>query len=186
MHYTRGKNPNSWKHIHKALEAIKGIPSHRKGKIATIETKMKLRLSHLGKPSGRKGKHCSDVHKLKLSIANKGKKLSEITRLKMSINRMGEKHWNWNNGSSFAPYPILFNKQLKDKVRVRDNFTCQLCKKPEMECNRRLAVHHIDYNKSNVSLDNLIALCLSCHMKTNSNQDYWKQHFTKGERCFVA
>ncbi|TXH47080.1 MAG: HNH endonuclease, partial [Desulfurellales bacterium] len=43
------------------------------------------------------------------------------------------------------------------------------------EGKRKLQVHHIDYDKKNSHPDNLIALCHSCHMKTNFNRSYWKQ-----------
>ena len=42
---------------------------------------------------------------------------------------------------------------------------------------RDLHVHHIDYNKKNHSVANLIPLCGSCHMKTNANRDEWKSFF---------
>lgn len=55
---------------------------------------------------------------------------------------------------------------------IRDNFTCQDCG-AKIE-DRRVSVHHLDENgphsttfngKPNNSLDNLITLCPSCHMK---------------------
>ncbi len=33
--------------------------------------------------------------------------------------------------------------------------------------------NHIDYNKKNSNLNNLITLCGSCHTKTNTNRNYW-------------
>ena len=82
-------------------------------------------------------------------------------------------------------YPPTFNQQLKDKVRVRDNFICQRCGVPELECNTRLDIHHIDYNKSNSKPINLISLCHSCHSKTRGDRDTWQTYFTlnpAGER----
>ena len=116
----------------------------------------------LGKESNSKGHRWSDEHKQRMS---------------MLFSR--EKHWNWRGGSSKIAYPVLWNKQLKDRVRVRDDFKCQLCGTPELELSRKLDINHIDYNKSNVDLDNLIALCHPCHTKTNSHQDYWKSHLKR-------
>jgi len=39
----------------------------------------------------------------------------------------GENAPNWRGGIQFAPYPITFNNELKEKIRKRDNYTCQSC-----------------------------------------------------------
>ena len=71
----------------------------------------------------------------------------------------------WIDGRSFLPYSPTWTQQLKDKVRVRDNFFCQECWIPELELSRRLSVHHIDCDKQNNNLSNLISLCIKCHNK---------------------
>ena len=92
--------------------------------------------------------------------------------------KCGKDNLNWHNGSSFLPYTTDFNQQLKDRIRVRDNFKCQLCKTPELEFNRKLDIHHIDYDKKNSKEDNLISLCNKCHIKTNHNREYWINYFS--------
>jgi len=77
---------------------------------------------------------------------------------------------NWRGGLSFEPYGIDFDDDLKDKIRARDNYKCQIC---ESEGDRKLDVHHIDYDKMNNKEDNLIALCRTCHCSTNGNRKYW-------------
>lgn len=72
-------------------------------------------------------------------------------------------HPNWQGGLSFVPYPCEFNRQLKDFVRKIYGRKCALCHLPEND--RKLAVHHIDFNKERISLDNLVPLHLSCHAK---------------------
>ena len=42
-----------------------------------------------------------------------------------------------------------------------------------------LPIHHIDYNKQNSSINNLITLCNSCHAKTNANRKQWKEKLQK-------
>lgn len=114
--------------------------------------------------------HCSQT----------SKKLSEEHKLKVCKNLhrgKGKNSSNWRGGKSFEKYGVLFNKQLKERIRVRDNFICQLCKTPELEFNIRLSIHHIDYDKKNCNENNLISLCNSCHQKTNSNQMYWTNFF---------
>lgn len=88
-----------------------------------------------------------------------------------------ENHWHWMGGKSFEPYPTTFDEQLKDKIRVRDNFICQLCGVPELECDRKLHNHHIDYCKENCEENNLTSLCVGCNSKVNFNREYWKKHF---------
>ena len=85
----------------------------------------------------------------------------------------GELSNAWNNGSSFEPYPLGWNKTFKEQIRYRDSYKCQICDKPEVECNSKLHVHHIDYDKENINPENLLSACKSCHMKTNGNRDYW-------------
>jgi hypothetical protein len=88
-----------------------------------------------------------------------------------SNSQLGVNNPAYIHGLSKKPYPSIFNRQLKDRVRVRDNFQCRICGVPELELNRKLSVHHIDYNKDNQSMDNLIAVCLTCHNKTNRKKE---------------
>jgi hypothetical protein len=85
-------------------------------------------------------------------------------------------HPRWCKGLSFEPYTIKFNEQLKESIRERDGHKCQLCQSLEKELkgfHRKLAVHHIDYNKQNCKEENLISLCVSCNIKVNTNRDYY-------------
>ena len=81
----------------------------------------------------------------------------------------GKANPSWEGGKSFEQYPPSFSQQLKDRIRVRDNFICQDCGVPELECSRRLDIHHIDGNKKNCKEDNLKSLCMSCHLKERKN-----------------
>ena len=63
---------------------------------------------------------------------------------------------NWRGGTSRMPYPYNW-ADISRKVRHRDDATCQ---NPHCDgSDRRMVVHHIDYNKSNVDGSNLITLC---------------------------
>lgn len=114
---------------------------------------------------------------------NKDKKCPEISE-KMKgennpmygIHRFGEDSPNWNNGSSFEPYGIEFNKQFKKFIKDRDFNICQNSNCLNTE---NLHVHHIDYDKTNNNPKNLITLCHSCHMKTNgkSNRNYFTKYY---------
>jgi len=100
----------------------------------------------------------------------------------------GEDHWhhgkrgpetsNWRGGKSFEQYGLDFNIDFKESVRKRDNYTCQLCGKRELVgTERKLDIHHIDYNKKNNRKSNVVSLCRNCHAKTNGNRSFWTAYF---------
>lgn len=91
---------------------------------------------------------------------NKARKNSPIKKGKDNI--------NWNGGIS--PYPAYWTGELRRKVFARDNNECQDCGKKGMK-RSDLVVHHIDFEKENCSLDNLVLLCRSCHMKRHWKAD---------------
>lgn len=72
-----------------------------------------------------------------------------------------------------------FNKELKYAIKLRDEFKCKICKKEEKYTKQGLYVHHIDYNKNNNDLNNLVTLCPTCHGKTNSKRVKWKEYFSR-------
>jgi len=86
------------------------------------------------------------------------------------------------DGRSFFPYPQEFDQVLKDKIRKRDNYTCQNCLMTEEEhlivfgCN--LHIHHVDYIKENCKEDNLVSTCISCNSRANFNRSYRQEFFT--------
>ena len=139
------------------------------------------------KQRGR-GKYCSKkcrhiAHSLYISGKNHpffGKKHRESSKRLMSLNHADyslNKHSNWRDGKSFEEYGVEFNNNLKEQVRFRDKYKCKLCDCPQIENGRQLDVHHIDYDKKNNKLQNLIALCWRCHIKTNFNRKYWTKFF---------
>ncbi len=141
------------------LEHSQNISKGNRGKIISEETRKKQSKAHLGKPSGMRGR-----------------KHSKETRQKMSEAQKGEKSWNWQNGKSFEEYGIEFNKELKQQVLERDNYTCQCLNCASLN-ETDLHIHHIDYDKTNNNLENLITLCNSCHSKTNPKTK--RQYFTE-------
>lgn len=120
--------------------------------------------------------HCGKPKKVKKSMRD-NKKDNYMCINCVSEKRKAELNPAWKGGLSFLPYPPTWTEMLRQAIRNRDNNVCVLCV-PGAQ-GRRLCVHHIDYDKSNCSPDNLITLCLSCHTKTNFNRDYWKVLFTE-------
>lgn len=59
---------------------------------------------------------------------------------------------------------------LREKVRVRDNHTCQHCNKKWLEGERRFDVHHLEesrqstYDYNSEELEKMITLCHKCHL----------------------
>ena len=126
--------------------------------------------------SGR-NKYPTEEARQKMSKARKGRILSEETRQKIGKAKLGENNPNWQNGKSFEPYGLEFNKKLKQQVLERDNYECL---NPNCEhLSEGLDCHHIDYDKKNNNLENLIILCDSCHTKTNDKKkrQYWIEFY---------
>jgi len=149
----------------------------------------KLSQEHIDKSSkSRRGKHhsISDENRRKMIKAHCSKKACKKISEKLKGLLVGEQNPAWRGGKSFEPYPLTWRKELRKQIRIRDNCKCQLCGVPQLECERQLHIHHIDYNKENLNLSNLISLCNSCHCKTNFNRDYWSQYFKNmigGKSC---
>ena len=190
--------------ISKALTGKKrpDISKIRKGMTFSKEHRKNIGLAHLGFTPWNKNKKGYKIHSkewlLELSKKMKGnknclgKKASLITKLKMSkshkgiipknIFKKGEEHYNWQGGKSFEPYGLAFNKELKEAIRARDGHRCQECFKHESELftkkgkSKKLACHHIDYNKQNNTPSNLISLCQKCHCKTNFKRKDWTKY----------
>lgn len=80
-----------------------------------------------------------------------------------------ENHHAWKGGTSNGEYGIEFNSELKQIIKEKYHHQCQLCG----SVNSILDIHHIDYEKTNNDIQNLIPLCKVCHGKTNYNRSKW-------------
>jgi hypothetical protein len=132
-----------------------------------------------GHDNGYKGKSFEEL--FGMNVANKMKRSLSISASK----KIGKLNPNFNNhklagknnlsyihGQCKRKYPFKF-RQLVPVIRKRDKFHCQICHKSEKTLTKKLCVHHIDYNKEHNFENNLIGLCLECHLQTNFNRDYW-------------
>ncbi len=99
--------------------------------------------------------------------------------LKISKANSGENGPNWQGGISFEPYGPEFNKRLKQKIKERDDYTCQLCGNRILVFSkkRHLTVHHINYNKKDSKDKNLITLCNFCNISVNKDREDWTNYF---------
>jgi len=185
-----------------------GVNNPMYGKTQTEETKTKMRawwtpekrdeksISISGENHPSFGKSLSKKTKTKIGASNTGKIRTEETKVKMSKSAIenwkdpekrdeqrarmtGPNNPSWRDGTSFEPYGVEFNNELKTQIRDRDNHTCQECHQTEEQLGHALDVHHIDYDKKNNSPDNLISLCKSCHAQTNYGREDWTEYFSK-------
>ena len=168
-----------------------------KGKHQSPEARAKVSLSLKGNQRTLGYKHTPET-RAKMSAAHKGKCPSPETRAKISAGlerrpyslqtrakigaahkglQVGPKNPAWLGGISRAPYAWTFNAELKEEVRRRDGYKCQVCGVPETECRGKLPVHHVNYDKKNSDPLNLVALCPSCHSRTNIRRDHWQVFF---------
>jgi hypothetical protein len=126
-----------------------------------------------------RGRKLSAEHKLRISIALIGKAKSDLHKKRLSESHIGVNvgkfNGRWCGGTSFEPYPPFFNMTLRRLVRERFSNLCMVCGiGPNGTLHR---VHHINYDKNNNDLNNLIPLCNSCHLRTNFRRDYWVRFF---------
>lgn len=150
----------------------RGIPTHIYGHVSE-KTKNKNREWHTGI------KHTNQT-KVKMSQSRVGRIILDKTKKKISdnkkISQFGDKNPSWNGGSSFEPYCHKFNEKLKERIRDRDNRTCQGC--GVKENGTKLSIHHIHYDKENCYPD-LIAVCRSCNSKANSIRNWYEIYYMR-------
>ena len=101
---------------------------------------------------------------------NKGKIFEEM---------VGENHWNWRGGISDKGYAAEWTNELRETVRRRDNHMCQKCGITQDEVDWKLSVHHIDSDKTNNNIDNLITYCIPCHIKLHVSDSRGKGSLQK-------
>ena len=189
------KNPRRyWLGKKHSEETKRKIGLANRGRKKSLIERQKLSDALKGKKKPPRTKeHCDKISKTMTGVpqpwkAGKNHYLygghpSIETRIKMHQSHEGKhsgKNSNfWRGGDWHTPYGLEFNHSLKEIIRDRDGRKCFICNKSESESNRKLCVHHIDYDKNNNCYDNLISLCLLCHIKTNFDREYWINYFKK-------
>lgn len=188
----------------KISKAKKGTPAWNKGKtgIYSEETIQKIKEARRNQKI-KSGWHHSDESKEKNRIAHLGKKQTTESNRQRSLSLVGRPKSKvhkshiaeskksdgnpmWRGGIGKLPYTQDWTEDLKDAIRKRDDYTCQMCGVNQKELAdkfiTKLAVHHIDYEKENCDPRNLISLCHSCHAKTNHHREKWITYFNNLQR----
>jgi hypothetical protein len=83
----------------------------------------------------------------------------------------GENNPRWRGGISFEPYCPKFTNSLKEYIRQKFNHQCFRCGSDGGD--RKLDVHHVDYNKLQGCKGMtwaLIPLCQVCHAWTTNHR----------------
>ena len=120
-----------------------------------------------------------------IQITRQGKRCHRCAVIEASKykNITGKNNPNWKEDKIYIDYPLEWTEKLKAQIRKKDNHTCQECGILESDCNVKLHVHHIDFNKINCHSDNLISLCHSCHAKTvvasMEKKMFWINRYSK-------
>jgi len=90
-------------------------------------------------------------------------------------------------------YCDKWTAELRRRVRAFFGNVCLECGSPQH--GRLLSVHHVHYNKKlccDTTPRTLVPLCKSCHSKTNSDREYWSEHFQEivdtyyGGKCWFT
>jgi len=94
-----------------------------------------------------------------------------------AIKRFGSGNPMWRGGKSFERYCSLWkDRDFKEYIKWRDGYICNNagCTK-----NTDLVIHHVDYNKKNCELSNLITLCRACNSRVNKNRVWYETWFKR-------
>jgi len=148
---------------HNLIMDMSGDKNPFKNKHHTLISIEKIRESH-------RRENLSPETIEKMRISNSGRKHTETWKKQQSIRNSGEGNPCYIDGRSKLPYCEKWTSKLRESVRIRDSYTCQLCGKTQEEeiktrC-KKLSAHHIHYDKKNCYPD-LICLCNSCNTKVN-------------------
>jgi hypothetical protein len=81
---------------------------------------------------------------------------------------------------------------IREKIRIRDNHTCQICNKIWIRGLRRFDVHHKDcikdksrqYDNYETEKDNLITLCHKCHLNLHCGRNLSKEEKKELKRIY--
>jgi len=142
------------------------------GRTLSKKTRLAMSKSRSGSKNCNYNKKFSPKVLKNMSLAQIGKKHSEEHKEKISQAVRGENHPNWQGGFSKKDYCLSFyDEEYKQNIRDRDGNICLNCNTKHNN-GTKLDVHHINYNKKDCTLKNLVTLCDSCHSRSNFNREW--------------
>lgn len=102
----------------------------------------------LGKRHHLYGKRRSQETRQKISESSKGKRHTDSSCRKISATLQGIPYDEWEEFAKDQPYCPKFNDSCREANRIKYDRRCFLSGATEAENGQRLAVHHIDMDKS--------------------------------------
>lgn len=184
---------------HHTKETINKMVASHTGKIHSDESRKKISDALKGNKNGL-GYHHSEEARKKIGDSERGEKhhlfgkhQPKTVRIKLHESHIGDKNYNWRGGISFEPYCIKFNNEFRERVRSFFRYCCVECGASQTK--KALSVHHVNFNKKTCcdsSTPLFVALCHSCHSKTNNNRLFWEIWFTEminyhyGGKCYFT
>lgn len=130
---------------------------------AAIANIRKAAAKRKGIPTGPR----SDEIKEKIRLATTGKKKicikpnsSKYKKGHVPENPFKKGNIPWNNGTKGNNYKVIGKYNYRIRAFIEFDNSCKICLKEE-----NLQVHHIDMNRENSEIENLMILCASCHRK---------------------
>lgn len=114
------------------------------------------------------GRKRAEWEKIKISIGRQGIKFSEQHKNNISKSLTGEKNGNWLGGITPKSAGRLNKKGWKDirlKVLIRDNYTCQFCGREGNNVHHIIPYRICEHN----NINNLTTLCRPCHRKEDAS-----------------
>ena len=67
-------------------------------------------------------------------------------------------------------------KAVRTEAFVRDDYTCQICGNRGVELNGHHVKLYKDFEKGRLDIDNIVTLCVECHMKLHHNIEFKNKH----------
>jgi len=127
------------------------------------------------------GRIQTEASKKKISIGNTGKARTFEARKKYSAIKQDIPIEEWKGFKTFYPYTSDFNENFKQSIRKRDNNVCIKCGKTAeqefMDFNRKMTVHHVNYDKKISLPENCCTVCMRCNIEANKNRKSWTKFY---------
>ena len=115
---------------------------------------------------------CNKGHECTITWAgwdSSGDRCNKCGYERMALNQIGPNNNQWRGGIARAPYCYAWqDKEFKEYIKIRDSYTCQ---HDSCGTNNDLVIHHVDYDKGNCTVENLITLCRGCNTRVNKNRE---------------
>lgn len=94
----------------------------------------------------------------------------------------GPRNGRYIHGKAESDYPPGWTWGFKKAIRRRDGHVCQVCGMTREDHGKALCVHHINYDKNDLSLINLVTICRFCHGKMHGSplsRKRWENRLSK-------